>query len=73
LCGVTGQREEEDEREKSFSGPNAGLPCQMVYFQTKNRNLDKYWRALQWKMLVYFMDIWYILRPVDVFNGHWYI
>jgi hypothetical protein len=26
--------------------------CQMVYFQTKNRNLGKLWRALQWKMLV---------------------
>jgi hypothetical protein len=27
--------------------------CQMVCFQTKNANLDKFWRALQWKMLVY--------------------
>jgi hypothetical protein len=35
--------------------------CQMVYFQTKNPNLDKFWRALDWKMLKYFMTIWYIL------------
>jgi hypothetical protein len=25
----------------------------MVYFQTKNPNLGKFWRALEWKMLVY--------------------
>jgi hypothetical protein len=31
--------------------------CQMVCFQTKNYNLGKFWRALQWKMLVYFMII----------------
>jgi hypothetical protein len=28
----------------------------MVCFQTKNPNLGKFWRVLQWKMLVYFMD-----------------
>jgi hypothetical protein len=27
----------------------------MVYFQTKNPKLGKFWRVLQWKMLVYFM------------------
>jgi hypothetical protein len=32
--------------------------CQMVCFQTKNPNLGKFWRALDWKMLVYFMAIW---------------
>jgi hypothetical protein len=30
----------------------------------------KVWRALQWKMLVYFMDIWSILRPFDIFCDH---
>jgi hypothetical protein len=35
--------------------------CQMVYFQTKNPNLGKFWRALELKMLVYFMTIWNIL------------
>jgi hypothetical protein len=34
--------------------------CQMVYFQTKNPNLGKFWRALEWKLLVYFMVIWNI-------------
>jgi hypothetical protein len=54
--------------------------CQMVYFQTKDPNLGKFWRALQWKMLVYFMPIWYTLRPFDKFYSHlvyfmaiWYI
>jgi hypothetical protein len=32
--------------------------CQMVCFQTKNPKLGKFGRVLQWKMLVYFMDIW---------------
>jgi hypothetical protein len=34
----------------------AGLPD--GFFQTKNTNLGKFWRVLQWKMLVYFMAIW---------------
>jgi hypothetical protein len=34
--------------------------CQMVYFQTK------FWRALEWKMLVY---LWSSL----IFQGHLYI
>jgi hypothetical protein len=44
--------------------------CQMVYFQTKNPNLGKFWSALQWNMLVnfiaihmYFTAVWYILWP----------
>jgi hypothetical protein len=36
--------------------------CQMVCFQTKNPNLGKFWRALEWKMQVYFVVIWNILR-----------
>jgi hypothetical protein len=28
----------------------------MVCFQTKNPNLGKFWRVLQWKMLVHFMN-----------------
>jgi hypothetical protein len=43
-------------RESAFQG------CQMVCFQTKNANLGKFFRALQWKMLVNFMDNWSILR-----------
>jgi hypothetical protein len=54
--------------------------CQMVCFQTKNPNLDKFWRVLLWKILVYFITIWYILRPLERFYGRlvyfvviWYI
>jgi hypothetical protein len=36
--------------------------CQMVCFQTIDPNLGKFWRILQWKMLVYFIDPWSILR-----------
>jgi hypothetical protein len=44
--------------------------CQMVYFKTKNRNLGTFWRVLQWKMLVYYVDIWSSSRPFDKFYGH---
>jgi hypothetical protein len=43
--------------------------CQMVYFQTKNPNLGKFWRAFAMKMLVYFIAIWNILLPFDVSYG----
>jgi hypothetical protein len=52
----------------------------MLYLQTKNRNLGKFRMVLQWKMLIYFMDILSILLPFDIFYGHlvyfvviWYI
>jgi hypothetical protein len=35
--------------------------CQMVCFQTKNPNLGKFWRATDWKLLIYFMAIGNIL------------
>jgi hypothetical protein len=52
----------------------------MVCFQTKNPNLGPFWRALDWKMLIYFMAIWNIWRTFGIFHGHleyfvfvWYI
>jgi hypothetical protein len=58
--------------------------CQMVCFQTKNPNLGKFWRALDWKMfyilwpfgifygdLGYFMTIWYILYSFGTFFRFW--
>jgi hypothetical protein len=44
--------------------------CQMVCFQTKNPNLGKFWRALEWKMLVYFMLIRNIFRSFGICYGH---
>jgi hypothetical protein len=44
--------------------------CQMLYFQTKNSNLGSFWRALQFKMLVYIKDIYSLLRPFDIFYAH---
>jgi hypothetical protein len=41
--------------------------CQMVHFQTKNRNLGKFWRVLQRKMLVYVLNSLSILRPFDIY------
>jgi hypothetical protein len=42
--------------------------------------LSHFWRILQWKMLVYFTDIWCILQTFGIFDGHlvylmdiWYI
>jgi hypothetical protein len=47
--------------------PNQG--CQMVYFQTKNHNLGKIRRALEWKMLLYFMTIWNIFWSFRIIYG----
>jgi hypothetical protein len=41
-----------------------------MYFQTKNPNLGKIWRALEWKMLSYFITIWYKLWPFGVVCSH---
>jgi hypothetical protein len=49
-------------------GPDQG--CQMGYFQKKNINLGKFWRALEWKMLVDFMVICNILQPLGMFHGN---
>jgi hypothetical protein len=58
----------------------------MVCFQTKNPNFGKFWRILQWKIFVYVMTIWSILRPckyliaisyilwsLGIFSLFWYI
>jgi hypothetical protein len=52
----------------------------MVYFQTKNPNWGKFWRVMDWKMLIYFMTIWNSLRTFGIFYDHlvrfvliWYI
>jgi hypothetical protein len=42
----------------------------MVCFQTKYSYLGKFWRALEWKMLVFFIVIWIILRSFGKFYGH---
>jgi hypothetical protein len=54
--------------------------CQMVCFQTKNPNLGKFWRVIDWKMLIYFMAIWNILWRFGIIYDHlvhiffiWYI
>jgi hypothetical protein len=54
--------------------------CQMVYFQTKNTNLAKFWRALVCKMCKYPMAIWNILQRLVIFYDYlvhyvfiWYI
>jgi hypothetical protein len=52
----------------------------MVCFQSKNPNLGKFWRALDWKKWIYFMVIGNILRRLGIFYDHlehfvfiWYI
>jgi hypothetical protein len=58
----------------------ANQGCQMAYLQTENPILGKFWRVSQWKILVHFMAICFILLPFDIFCGHlanfmviWYI
>jgi hypothetical protein len=52
----------------------------MVCFRTKNPNFGKFWKALDWPMLIYFTAIVNILGTFDIFCGHlvqfvsvWYI
>jgi hypothetical protein len=52
----------------------------LVCFPTKNPNLGKFWRAFDWKMFIYFMAIWNILRTFGKVYDHlvhfellWYI
>jgi hypothetical protein len=42
----------------------------MVSFQTKNPNLGKFWKAPDWKMLIYFMAIWNILPTFGIFYNY---
>jgi hypothetical protein len=39
----------------------------MVCFQTRTPVLGKFWRALEWKQLVYSITIWNTLRPLFTF------
>jgi hypothetical protein len=43
--------------------------CQMDWFQTKNPNWGKFWSALDWKLLIYFMANWNILLRFGKFYG----
>jgi hypothetical protein len=31
--------------------------CSMVYFQTKNPNLGTFWRALEWKFFILYVNL----------------
>jgi hypothetical protein len=52
----------------------------MVNFRTKNRTLGKFGRALDWKMLLYYIAIWNIWLTFGIFYDYlvhfviiWYI
>jgi hypothetical protein len=45
-----------------------GLPDGIFSYQ--NPKLGKFWRALEWKMLVYFMSIRNILWQFGIFHGN---
>jgi hypothetical protein len=44
--------------------------CQMVYFQTKIPIWENIRRAIDWKMFLYFMAIWNILRTFGTSSDH---
>jgi hypothetical protein len=43
------------------------------FFPTKNPNLGIFWRALEWKKLLYSLAISNILVPLGTFYGHFVI
>jgi hypothetical protein len=60
--GLRGNRAWKDPRtEKTVDG--------RVYFRTQHPNLGKFWRALDRRMLIYFMTIWYIWCWFGIFSG----
>jgi hypothetical protein len=59
----------ENMNESRFLSPSGKQGCQMVCFQTKNPNLSKFWWALEYEMLAYFMTVWNILRPFGITYG----
>jgi hypothetical protein len=45
--------------------------CQMVYFQTENTNLGKFWGALEWKRFVYYSTyVWPFVIHMYIYYGH---
>jgi hypothetical protein len=57
----------------------ANRGCQMACFQTETRDLGEFWRALEWRNLVYFIDVlenivamWCILWPFVKLVAIWY-
>jgi hypothetical protein len=40
-------------------------------FSNKNTNLGKFWRALDWNVLIYFMAISNILGTFGIFYEYW--
>jgi hypothetical protein len=54
-----------------FGSLEAWLPDDIYkyVFTTKNPNLGTFWRASEWKMLIYFVVVWYILWPFGIFGG----
>jgi hypothetical protein len=40
--------------------------CQMAYFQTKNPNLGKFWKVLQWKMLVFLLPFFLLTTKLYI-------
>jgi hypothetical protein len=64
----------------SSIGRNGVQGCQMAFFETNNSDLGKFWRVLQWKMVVYYLAIRSIFRLYRILCGHlvyfmviWYI
>jgi hypothetical protein len=41
-----------------------------TYFQSKNPNLGKFWRALEWKSLVYSLALCNILHPFGIYYSY---
>jgi hypothetical protein len=65
-----GKREEEKSLFSDDIFVGSSVACQMVYFQTKNPNLGKFWRALDLQKCIHFTDIWDLLRSLGTFCVH---
>jgi hypothetical protein len=63
-------RSAQNKHRTGMEADNASQGCRMVYLQTKKPNLGKFWMALYWKMLIYYIAIWNILQEFVIFYDH---
>jgi hypothetical protein len=61
-------------RQSEFSKPFVANSCAALPDGAFSNQKSQFWRALDRTMLIYFMDIWTILRTFAIFYDHfWYI
>jgi hypothetical protein len=67
---ATHRRQNEEEENSRPRNALRNRVARWFPFQTKNPYLGKFWRALDWKIWIYFKAIWNILLTFEIFYDH---